>query len=180
MSTSKQLAIRVLLKLNWIREGKLEDGFWKLVSMPALPPVGTHIYLDDQARGHLGIVEAERVTWCEDRPDLFELDLEAIDTGDGLKGETIDWMKSLGWTHEGERFHYPLPDSLDDEIPTDWKTLRSELSIRALKALRQERIEKFSEISEERFKGVRNCGLVTIKEILQWRDSRTNQLPGTP
>ncbi len=95
--------MRVLLRLNWIREGKLEDAFWKFAEMPALPPVGCSVYLDDKGEGHLGIVEVKEVWWSETQPTYFEVDLESIDTGNEDRKATIDWMRTLGWTHESEK-----------------------------------------------------------------------------
>ena len=95
--------MRVQFRLDWIREGKLEDAFWKFVDMPALPPVGCSVQLDDKGDGHLGIVDVIEVWWSESQPTFFEVGLDPIDTGDEDRKVTIDWMRTLGWTHESEK-----------------------------------------------------------------------------
>lgn len=97
------VVMRVQFRLNWIREGKIEDAFWKFVDMPALPPVGCNVYLDNKGDGELGIVEVKEIWWSESKPSYFEVDLESIDTGDEDRQVTIDWMRTLGWTHESEK-----------------------------------------------------------------------------
>jgi hypothetical protein len=95
--------MRILLKLNWIRDGKREDEFWKFVEMPSLPPVGCNVYLNDNGDGHLGIFEVKEIWWSETHPSYFEVDLEPMDTGDEDRKETIDWLRNLGWTHQSEQ-----------------------------------------------------------------------------
>lgn len=44
------------------------------------------------------------------------------------------------------------------------------LSVRASQVLRRAKFKMLSEISEEKLLGIRNCGVVTSKEICEWRD----------
>lgn len=94
--------INVQLILHWENDGKEDAAFHKFVKMPALPPVGCRIYIEDGGEGSIGIVEVTSVWWFEDNPGHYQVELEAMQTYEEERADVIEWMRSLGWTNENE------------------------------------------------------------------------------
>jgi len=76
--------------------------FRKGIEIPALPPVGTLMFLNDQGgedKGEFGCVKVEQILWREGCPEGYGPEgyvvmLEAID----LEEDSFSWLESLGWT----------------------------------------------------------------------------------
>ena len=95
--------MKVQMLMDWTRKGEQYDCFWKIVDMPSLPPIGCMLHFDHK---DLDCFEVKCITWNESRPNIFQIELSAIDTGEEDAEVTIDWMRACGWTHESERPSY--------------------------------------------------------------------------
>lgn len=87
--------------------GVLCDGFWKIVSVPSVPILGTYMWMrnDDGMLDMHGTVE--RIEYWEGS-DYYEVFLKMpFDSYEGDESEIVQEFEAAGWTSEGKK---PLHD----------------------------------------------------------------------
>jgi hypothetical protein len=94
--------VKIAVVVDWIHGTRRMDSFWKVLEMPALPPIGAEIFLMGTGRGCDGIYEVTGILWCQSRPGLFELDLEPYKTqpSRGTARSVVARMERDGWCYE--------------------------------------------------------------------------------
>ena len=89
--------IQILLSYEWTLNGELQDRFWKIVRMPALPTIGMEIFL--RFENDLWDSTVEDVSWDEAYPEFFEVRLVSY----GCELDPKPYLKDAGWNHECEK-----------------------------------------------------------------------------
>lgn len=94
--------MKVALVLDWYFDDERQDPFWKLVEMPAVPPIGCDIFLQGDGRGIDGIVTVRSVLLCESRPDVFEVEIGESRQSSRPIGHAriVAGMEANGWSYE--------------------------------------------------------------------------------
>ena len=90
------MTIRIVL--FWRSNESVEGGqirvLVKYVEMPAIPPVGTSLYIDRP----IGVIgpHVEHVHWEEEDPDVFSVETDVIKV-DYTEDQFTEAMDKLGW-----------------------------------------------------------------------------------
>jgi hypothetical protein len=92
--------MKVALVIDFYIRGELQDGVWKVVDMPCLPPIGTRVWLDEHDNGMRMDGDVEAIEWWEPR-DYFEVHIKLgeRDFDDELEN-VVERLAEAGWKHE--------------------------------------------------------------------------------
>jgi hypothetical protein len=91
--------MKLILVLPWETSGvePAQDDVWKVVDMPALPPVGTLVWVGEGSF----CSAVTHISWWEETPSLFHVELEMHES-DIPADVFISCMNEMGWCHEPE------------------------------------------------------------------------------